>query len=186
MVNIEKAMPGNSNEERLEEILATCMAEFFAETGITAQRVLTQQEPPCLRESLAGFCGFGSTDLRGSITVLGSTELFSHVHPLPATVTPSALVDWACEFVNQTVGRYRNRLLAYNVNLALGVPQSALAENVRLSSSLRRSHGPIRFAIEGVPLEVWLELSIRPGFKLADNPADVRAGALREGSILFF
>jgi hypothetical protein len=179
-------MAGKSNEERLEEILATCLEELFKEAGLVAQRVSGEHEPLNLRESLTAFCGFGSTDFRASITVLGSADLFSRLHPLPATVTPRDLADWACEFVNQTVGRYRNRLLAYNVSLALGVPQSALAENVRLSSSLRNSHNPIRFSIDGVMLDVWLELNIRPGFQLADNPADERAGALREGSLLFF
>lgn len=179
-------MSGNSNERRLEDILATCMTELLEEMKLNPVRITDEHKPQPLRESLTAFCGFGSTDFRGSITILGSVPLFSQLHPLPASVTPRDLADWACEIVNQTVGRYRNRLLAYNVSLALAVPQSALAENVRLSSSLRHNHNPIRFAIDGMVLETWLELNIRPGFRLPDSPADDRAAALREGSILFF
>ncbi len=179
-------MTGDSNLERFEAILATCMGELLKEMGLAAEPLSGEHEPLSLQESMTGFCGFGSTDLRGSITILGSVSLFSRMHPLPATVTPRDLADWACEFVNQAVGRYRNRLLAYNVSLAPGVPQSALAENVRLSSHLRHLHPPICFTIDGMVLETWLELNIRPGFTLVEKPTDEQATALREGSALFF
>jgi hypothetical protein len=179
-------MSDDTNEERLAELLATCMGELLGEMRLHHVRITDELQPLSLPESLTAFCGFGSTDLRGSVTILGSVPLFSQLHPLPATVTPRDLVDWACEFANQTVGRYRNRLLAYDVSLALGVPQTALAENVRLSSSLRRGRNPIQFAINGMVLETWLQLSIRPGFQLANKPADDRAAALKEGSVIFF
>ncbi len=178
-------MTGHCDVERFEAILATCVTELLREMGLPAERLADAQEAVSLPESLVGFCGFGGMDLRGSITIMGSLPLFSRMHPLPATVTPRDLADWACELVNQTVGRYRNRLLAYNVNLAPGLPQSALAENVRLSSHLRQRR-PLCFAIDGLVLETWLELNIRPGFTLIDAPTDERAAALKEGSALFF
>lgn len=173
-------------QQRFEDILATCMTEQFAELGIPAQRMTSETEALSLHESMTAFCGFGSTDLRGSISILGSLPLLSRLHPLPATVTPRDLADWACEFVNQTVGRYRNRLLRYDVSLALGVPQSALAENVRLSSRLRCRTDPLCFSIDGMILETWLELNVRPGFTLRETAADESTAALKEGSILFF
>jgi hypothetical protein len=180
-------MTANPEQQRFEDILATCMTELLTELGVSAERLTADHEPLSLHESMTAFCGFGSTDLRGSVTILGSLPLLSRLHPLPATVTPRDLADWACEFVNQTVGRYRNRLLAYNVSLALGVPQSALAENVRLSSRLRRRTTPLCYKIDGMVLEIWLELSIRPGFILKEtSAADEDSAALKEGSILFF
>jgi hypothetical protein len=178
-------MSVNSTEERLAEILATCLAELLGEMRLNYVRITDESQPLSLPESLTAFCGFGGTDLRGSVTILGSVPLFSQLHPLPMTATPRDLVDWACEFVNQTIGRYRNRLLAYDVSLALGLPQTALAENVRLSSSFCCSNNPIRFAIDGMVLEIRLQLNIRPGFQLTNNPAD-GAVALKEGSVVFF
>jgi hypothetical protein len=179
-------MSGNSNQERLEGILATCIAELLTELSPESRRVVNEHKPLVLQESLAAFSGFGSTDFRGSLTLLGSVSLFSQLHPLPSSVTPRDLADWACELVNQMAGRYRNRLLDYDVSLALGVPQSALAHNMRLSSSLRPMNNPICFTIHGAVLEIWLEVNIRPDFRLADNPANSRGTALREGSIVFF
>jgi chemotaxis protein CheX len=179
-------MSRHSNEARLEEILAICMAELFAEQRVSAERFLGEHEPLSLRESLTAFCGFGSTHFRGSLTILGSVALFSRLHPLPTNMSPRNLADWACELMNQIAGRYRNRLLAYDVSLALAVPQSVLAENVRLSSRLSQRRNPICFSIDNTVLEAWLELNIRPGFKLADAPTDEAAAAFRAGSVLFF
>jgi hypothetical protein len=179
-------MPGNAIEERLEEILATCMEEMFDKQGLKAQRIAGEHQPVSLRESLMAFCGFGSAAFRGSVTILGSSQLFTRIHPLPIDVNPRDITDWACELVNQTVGRFRNRLAAYDVNLAIGLPQSALAENIHLSSPLGAKRNPICFAIDGAVLEAWLDLTIRDGFELADKPSDERTTTIREGSVLFF
>jgi hypothetical protein len=96
------------------------------------------------------------------------------------------LTDWACELVNQSVGRFRNRLLAYGVKLALSVPQSALASSLRLAPSLQPARSPIAFAIDGMVLEGWLELEIEPGFRLAESPLTDGEEAMKEGSVVLF
>ncbi len=174
-----------SSEERLAELLAQCLAELLAELGVNAER-LGRRPPPAQGESTAAFSGFGSTDLRGSFAVVGPSDLFARLHPLPPTVTPRDLADWACELVNQAIGRFRNLLLGYGVSLAMGVPQSAHGEQVRLSSSLRPDRAPIAFMIDGMALEGWLELNLKPGFVLPELPSAEQAAALREGSLVFF
>jgi hypothetical protein len=179
-------MPGDSNEARLSELLSQCAAELLADLGVEPERLPGVPQPPPGGESIAAFSGFGSDELRGSFTFLGPAKLFARLHPLPPTVTPRDLTDWACELVNQSVGRFRNRLLAYGVKLALSVPQSALAEELRLASSLQPTPSPISFAIDGMVLEGWLELEMTPSFRLADSPLDEERAALREGSMVLF
>ena len=99
---------------------------------------------------------------------------------------PRDLVDWACELVNQTVGRLRNRLLGFGVSLAFSVPQSALARELRLSSSFHPSRRPISMSIDGMVLEAWLELEISPNFRLPDAPSSDKGVALEEGSVVLF
>ena len=179
-------MPPTSNEERLAEILSQCMAELIAELGIAAKHIPGVQPHLATHGSTTAFSGFGSGDLRGSFTLTGPSAVFSRLHPLPPTVTLRDLADWACELVNQATGRFRNRLLAYGVRLALGVPQSVLSDEVRLSSSLRPGRSPISFAVDDMILEGWLELEIKPGFQLPENPSAENAEALKEGSLVFF
>ena len=179
-------MPGDSNEARLAELLCQCTAELLAELGVQPEPLTGAPSPPSPGESVAAFSGFGNDELRGSFTFLGPSKLFSRLHPLPSTVTPRDLTDWACELVNQSVGRFRNRLLAYGVKLSLSVPQSALADNLRLASSLQPARSPIAFAIDGMVLEGWLELEIEPSFRLAQSPVAEGAEALLEGSVVLF
>jgi hypothetical protein len=179
-------MPADSTESRLAQLLAQCTVELLSELGVQPQSLTgTPHEPPT-GESVAAFSGFGNDHIRGSFTLLGSRKLFSRLHPLPLHITPRDLADWACELVNQAVGRFSNRLLAYGVKLAMGVPQSALAESLRLASSLQPAHSPIAFAIEGMVLEGWLELAIVPGFQLAERPLVGGERAVTEGSVVLF
>ena len=179
-------MPGDSTQARLAEILSQCTCELLAELGARPERAKEAEPSPPSREGIAAFSGFGNNELRGSYTLVGPTRLFSRLHPLPLTVAPRDLADWACEVVNQSVGRFRNRLLAYGVNVALGVPQSALAEQLRISSSLRPGPTPITFAVDDMMLEGWLELQLEAGFRLAEKTLEADAAAVREGSIVLF
>jgi hypothetical protein len=128
-------MPGASQEARLSELFAQCLTELLVELGVRPQRLTGGRQPPPTGESIAAFSGFVGDDLRGSYTLLGSSKLFARLDPLPPIVTPRDLSDWACELVNQSVSRFHNRLLAYGVKLAISVPQSALAGDLRLASS---------------------------------------------------
>ncbi|MGB8298230.1 MAG: hypothetical protein WCG85_22640 [Polyangia bacterium] len=179
-------MSADSTESRLAKLLAQCTVELLSELGVQPQPLTGTPHTPHAGESVAAFSGFGNDEIRGSFTFLGPSKLFSRLHPMPLTVTPRDLTDWACELVNQSVGRFRNRLLAYGVKLALSVPQSALAESLRLASSLQPARSPIAFAIDGMVLEGWLELEIEPSFRLAKGPLGTAEEALKEGSMVLF
>jgi hypothetical protein len=141
---------------------------------------------PPVGECIAAFIGFGNDNVRGSLSLFGGREVFALLHPLPPTESSRDLVDWACELANQTMGRFRNRMLSYNVNFAFSVPQSALAEQLRLSSSFEPTQAPITFSFNNKILESWVELEIKPSFKFDDNPANDPSPALVEGSVLLF
>jgi hypothetical protein len=179
-------MPADSTESRLAQLLAQCMVELLSELGVQPQPLTGAPHALPAGVSVAAFSGFGNDEIRGSFTLLGSSKLFSRLHPMPLTANPRDLTDWACELVNQSVGRFSNRLLAYGVKLALSVPQSALAESLCLASSLQPARNPIAFAIEGMVLEGWLELAVEPGFRLAQYPVANGEEALREGSVVLF
>jgi len=97
--------------------------------------------------------------------------------------TPTA--DWACELVNQNGGPLSQPLLAYErLSGNWAWPQSALAETVVSSSSLRRS--PKSFCLLSI---VWssrlgFELMIRPAFMPCRKILQTkRASVLKEGSM---
>jgi hypothetical protein len=60
-------MSDDSTQQRLEEILAICMAELLSEQGLEPRRLTTEYKPQAPPESLTAFCGFGSADFPGFI-----------------------------------------------------------------------------------------------------------------------
>jgi hypothetical protein len=179
-------MPGDSNETRLAEIIAKCMSELLTELKVPAERLTGGRQPPNAGEAIAAFCGFGNNEIRGSFTLLGPSKLFARLHPMSASVSPRDLTDWACELANQSVGRFRNRMFAYGVRLAPSLPQSVLAQQLFLSASLQPSRTPIAFSIDGMVLEGWFDVEIKPSFRLAEKPSEEEAIVLNEGGMLIF
>lgn len=179
-------MPEESTEKRLVEIFARCTGELLSGLGLKPERVDEERAPEGDRAEIAAFSGFGSDDLRGSYTLLGSAKLFSRLHPIPPNMSQRDVADWACEVVNQSVGRFRNRMATYGISFAISVPQSALATELRLSSSLRASRAPISYMVEGMLLQGWLELEMKPGFKMAPGPLEQKDPVLNEGAMVIF
>jgi hypothetical protein len=179
-------MSGATNEERLSQILSRCMAQMLADLGVVAVKLERVRQPRRPGEITAAFSPLFNDQLSGSFTLLGPTELFSRLHPLPTTVTPRDLDDWACEMVNQAVGRFRNRLAAYGTKVTFGVPLTAFGEPTMISGGLASNGSPILFAVDDMLLEGWLELEIAPAFRLAESASVEIEAALQEGSIVLF
>ena len=179
-------MSENSNEGRLAGILSQCAAEMLASLGF--QTTILEEAYPAkpASESIAAFVRFGNDNLRGSLTLWGPSKLISRLRPAPPVVVPRDLDDWACEMVNQAVGRFRNRVATYGVKVVFNVPRSALAELLRPPTSHQPSWFPISFAIDDMVLECWIELEANPGFQLAESPLEEIEAALAEGSIVLF
>jgi hypothetical protein len=179
-------MTEDAKEKRLARMLSSCTADLLCELGAKPQSIDEVRRPRTSGEHIAAFSGFGGNGFRGSYTLLAPSPLLSRLHPLPPTVDPRDLTDWACELVNQSVGRFRNRLLSYGVDMILSVPQSVLAEELRLSSSLQPARSPSVFVIDGMVLEGWLELELNPVFRLPESPLNQEELALKEGSLVLF
>jgi hypothetical protein len=179
-------MPGKSTEERLNEILAVCLTELVRDLGAKATLLPGRAPEVGVGEILAAFVGFGSDDVRGSFTLLGQPRVFARLHPIPAEGANRDLADWARELANQAVGRFKNRVLAYGLSIAVGSPQSMVAEQVRVTKTQKQIRTPIVMGIEDMRFETWLELDVRSGFTLADKPGSPSESALSEGSIVLF
>ena len=178
-------MPETTNEERLVEVITQCLFELLRDLGGKPEILTGARRSPPVGPSIAAFIGFGNANLRGSFSLIGPKDVFARLHPLPATDSSRDLVDWACELVNQSVGRFRNRMLSFNISLAFSVPQSALADQLRISSSFDAARTPISFGIGDMVLETWVELDIKPTFRFGSGASD-KGPALEEGSMLLF
>ena len=139
-----------------------------------------------LSEILAASVKFDGEDLRGTFILAGHPRVFARLYPFPMEHAQPDLVDWARELVNQTIGRFKNRVYAYGLALAVSAPQSMPAEQLRVARTRKRIGIRVAIGIDDMSLDTWLELDIGPGFKLADQPVSVTEPALPEGSLVLF
>jgi hypothetical protein len=182
----EFTMPGKSTEERLNEILAVCLTELVRDLGANPSWLLGGRPENATGDILAAFVGFGSDNVRGSFTLLGQPRVFARLHPVPAEGNKRDLADWARELANQAVGRFKNRVLGYGLDIAISSPQSMVAEQVRITKSQKDLRTPLVIGIEDMTLESWLELDVRSGFTLDDKPGSPTEAVLSEGSVVLF
>jgi hypothetical protein len=179
-------MSGKSTEERLNEILAVCLAELVRDLGAKPTWLPERQPEFGSGEILAAFIGFGSDDVRGSFTLIGQPRVFARLHPIPAEGNNRDLADWARDLANQAVGRFKNRVLAYGLAIAVSSPQSILAEQVRVTKTQKQLRTPLVIGIDDMALETWLELDVRSDFTLAEKPSSPTDAVLAEGSLVLF
>jgi hypothetical protein len=179
-------MPGKSTEERLNEILAVCLTELVRDRGVKPSCLLGGPPENATGDILAAFVGFGSDEVRGSFTLLGQPRAFARLHPIPAQGSKRDLADWARELANQAVGRFKNRVLGYGLSIAIGSPQSMVAEQVRMRKGQNNLRTPLVIGFEDMTLESWLEIDVRSGFTLADKPGSSNETVLSEGSVVLF
>ncbi|HEX4340705.1 MAG TPA: chemotaxis protein CheX [Polyangiaceae bacterium] len=164
-------------------IVGACRAVFEGAGAPLEQTEATQRETDDIGASI----GFTGTTLRGSLVLISSKRLIKGV--LPVAVgrgsESAQIADWMGELSNQTLGRIKNRLLAYGVTLEMSTPTVLFG----LSISRRDTGSIVRrefsFRHGGETLSVSLDALASPGFELSRNESAIGAG-VAEGEIALF
>lgn len=151
----------NQTEATLSSLLDESVLDMLQSSGVSgAQRIAgsaTAVEHACL----ASFIGFTGAKLRGSLTVFGPVAVFTRTHPgqaIGATISDADAADWCCEFANQLLGRFKNKLLRRGVDIELSTPQGIAAESLRLNA--HRGGRLLVATYEVAPLEVTCTLDV--------------------------
>ena len=184
---------GRSTEERLGEILKGCLTGLIADLGAvpTLEKDLPAQalqkiagQPP-----IAAIIGFCNDELRGTLTLVGDRRLFARLFPTQPGMPsgPADVMDWAREFANLTVGRFRNRACAHGVNVRLSCPRSLSSEEIAALDS-RDTATPASWVIgiEDMRFRAWLALDFLGPVTLLDEPPQSEDAAPEEGFVLMF
>lgn len=177
------------NEPILRKHMLECARDIFgaysAPFGEEVPEGATQES----REGkLAAVIGFTGESMRGALAFVASEDLLRELYPIPNQVPSEAEVaDWAGEFVNQLLGRLRNRLLPRGVEIHVSMPKVMAAAQLRLTGTataqacnLRFCAGPARSQVE-----LWFDALIAPGVDLT-SIAPSAPEPIREGEHLLF
>jgi hypothetical protein len=175
----------NQTEATLSSLLDESVLDMLKSSGVSGAQRITGSAMAVQHACLASFIGFTGAQLRGSLTVFGPVAVFARTHPgqaIGATISEADVSDWCCEFANQLLGRFKNKLLRRGVDIELSTPQGIAAESLRLNA--HRGGTLLVATYEVAPLEVTslLDVTCDETLALADC-VDV-GGAAGEGDVM--
>lgn len=155
---------------RLLELKLNDLVSVYGLSRWNAKRI-----PPA-SPVLCSVLGFSSEHLRGAVVVTATLEAISDTNP--ASRSPARA--WIAELTNQLVGRFKNELVRFGVEISVATPiVFATAEVTPLSS---RRTDPIVAGIDAGVLSVWAELDYDDELSFAPTVAEV----MPEGTAILF
>lgn len=162
-----------NRDELLCERLTEKARELFSAYGVTC----TEATDATDEDQLCAVLGFTGDTLRGSVVVVATANALTASNPI-AGGSPSA---WVSELTNQLVGRFKNDLLRYGVDVMMSIPVVLTAKRIVAVSG--HEIRPIQLGVGAGTLTMWLEAE--GDAQLAEIPMPDQQVAA-EGDLMLF
>jgi CheY-specific phosphatase CheX len=122
---------------------------------------------------IASVLAFSGWQIRGSLTVRSTVSFFENSHPTAGNspLAQEAVADWAGEFTNQLLGRFKNKILAHGLDFQVGIPVTILGENLVEVSVTTDSLASIQLRTSNHLVGVTLLGRLAPGVELFAEPS---------------
>lgn len=136
-----------TRNQRLGELLAAKAYDLFADYGVTCT-----SGPPVEEEEdqICAVLGFTGDHLHGSVIVVISAISVAQSNPSPGSGSSA----WASELTNQLLGRFKNELLRYGIDVAMSIPIVLTA--MRIQPLPRHAFQPVYLAVGAGSMMLWL------------------------------
>lgn len=158
----------------LEESCLTLFSVYGVET---LERVSKPQNPEN-QEIFLGFIGFTHANMRGALAITTTQEL------LGETAHGASPKDWIGELANQLLGRFKNKLLSYDVVLRVSTPIAMSGCSLSIASEPEHLY-KLYYETPFGMLHVHLDLDMNPNFELI-RVSSIGEELPDEGEPLFF
>jgi len=166
-----------SHREVLAPLLQDAVEGVFAAYGNESRAVEGEDHG----HNIVAVLGFAADHLRGGLALGISFELAKRISP-QGVGTPDH--DWVGELANQVLGRMRNQLLRYDVDLGVGSPVVLAGVGISVKPSRDVGLHHQCFLSRGERFDAFLEVVFEEGYEFkAPREESVAAG---EGSLLMF
>lgn len=150
-----------SNQEIVDDIVQRATIELFDAYGVTLE--VGASDHAIAPIAFAAVIGFSGETLRGTLLFAPSEAVLLASEQLPE----DAARDWVGELANQLLGRVKNHLLRYDVEVFLTVPLVIRGQHISVET--RGALGPHRFSCEAGGVSVWMDVDIPPGMVLVES-----------------
>ena len=183
----------NNNDGAVREVVETLFEsatkEVFSPLGLRLERV--SHDARICDKQITGDSVLSVLSASGNgIKILSSINAnFSTLSALfPHSDIPSSdeLRDWCGEMNNQLVGAAKNRLLAYDCKVLMGLPTLIQGENLASVNSADAIVSKRSFQSERGEIITYLSTVIDSGFAILDEPDESLTGLTQGGELDFF
>lgn len=171
--------------QELDQLIESCTTSLFDAHNWSVRSCATAMRESMDRSIVASI-GFSGDVLRGALLMSASQEAFRKSVPPEVTVpgTRDALFDWAGELLNQLLGRFKNQLGRYRVDVLASTPVVVFGQelsHVLGGPMYRRDYA---FASQTGTVGVTLAMIVPEDFVLTIS--DETSGGIAEGEIELF
>ena len=181
-------MPDSATDPRAEfyvlarDVLRNVATELLQHYSNGNAIALEPEQVPSNDEFvLAAAIGFAGPSLNGTLAVAFRRPLLDRLSPLTGMPQELAHGDWIGELSNQLLGRLKNKLVPYGLDIRLGTPAVVEGRELRLYAS-GKGHIEQRFRIAQSVVCVWLDMIV--GEDLSIQKTEDSTGD--EGSVILF
>jgi hypothetical protein len=168
-----------SNKQVFDELIVQCVTELFRARNIELEPGPEQTSPI----EYAAIIGFASDEVRGMLG-LGMQESSLQKFALKTTTLPNC-EDWLGESVNQLLGRFKNKLMGYNVTVSLALPTVLRGIQLHFLATGTAGLWTYSFESESGSVCAWLDVRHAPNFVLGPT-SDPKMQGAPEGELLLF
>lgn len=132
--------------------------------------------------ALGAAIGFTGEFVRGVLAIALDDGLAAKVNPLSSGGQEGCLNDWIGEIANQLLGRLKNKLLGFNIELAMSTPVVVQGSHIKIGT-LHRKSTHLTFSHGENTLELWWDAEVDPALEISEEEApDVQL----EGEMVMF
>lgn len=172
----------------IQNILDTSICELFKTNGVSDAQLTSDTALEIDNCDFCGIIGFSGAQMKGNLLIASTKELLDHTHPSKAMgmdVGEEDLADWIGEIANQTVGRLKNSLLKFSVNVAITTPTVLSGKQITAytmkDNTIRKT---LNFKMDqfSLSLTAHIELLDKIDFSRVEDSSKTED----EGSSLFF
>lgn len=172
----------------IAELFKSMGADLFAVHGLQFEQS-TMVEPTAMDgECFLSVLGASAEGMKVLCYIRFPTDVGCSIYSGHNNTAASGddLRDLCGELNNQLVGKVKNRLLAYQCRLMLGLPTSLCGNNLAASCLPQAAVVTHIYRAEVGRLEVVVHSIIHNEFTMADQPDESLVGAVEEGTLDFF
>lgn len=182
----------NSNgavREVVESLFENASKEVFSPTGLTLDKV-THDASICDKQIIGDSVLSVLSASGNGIKILSSINVnfttLKNLFPHGDSPTNDELRDWCGELNNQLVGAAKNKMLAYDCKVLMGLPTLIQGENLASVNSSDAVVSKRTFVCSGGEIITYLSTCIHKGFEIRDEPDESLTGLTAGGELAFF